>query len=58
MTDTFDLQRFLDAQSSAEHHVSMRGSWDEAEALQRPLPNWALRIVATAGKDDPGVAPA
>ena len=44
--------------TAEERDVWLRGSWNEARALQRPLPNEMLTIVARGAKQDPPPEPA
>jgi putative SOS response-associated peptidase YedK len=42
--------------TTEEYDTWLRASWDEAKKLQRPLPDGALKIVASGKKEDPALA--
>lgn len=51
------------SKGDARHSDDGRGArhldappWDEAKALQRPLPDGSLKIIATGEKEDPALA--
>jgi putative SOS response-associated peptidase YedK len=50
------IQRPCRSSTPEEHDAWLRAPWGEAKALQRPLPDGSLQMVATGEKEDPALA--